>query len=763
MPEFTNKFEEHNQERLTATLDCIGDGVISTDNNGDIDFINSKAQWLTGWEGDTAIGRQFNEVFCIISSTTSEIIETRLFDVINTREVLGLNKDSELVSKNGNRYVLSASFSAIKNEHAGVIGAVVVFRDITRIKNMEKDRLREKNNLQTMFELMPLGMLVVNQHKIVQRVNQTLLDMFDVEKDQIINRPIGDGIQCPNSFQMGCGQGPKCQYCELRKELNNVLITGEYTKDLIVKMSYSINAETVTSWCKVNFAPIKAEKENNFIIIIEDITNKKKAELELNSAMEQAEAANKAKSEFLANMSHEIRTPLNGIVGMIDLTLQTSLNEDQEDNLLTAKTCVDTLLNIINDILDFSKLEAGKLTINPKDFNINNVLDEVLKANYTHAQEKNLRIYAEVGGDIPNNLIGDANRIKQVVNNLVSNGLKFTEYGEIFIKVQELSRKGDCIELLFSVADTGIGISSEGMNKLFKSFSQVDGSFTKKYGGTGLGLIISKQLVEIMGGKIWLKSQKGKGSTFCFSLKFNIGNPLQVTPNVEIEQIKNKRTGHVLLVEDDKINQMVIIRILQELGYTLDVANTGIEALALHKNNNYDAILMDIQMPELDGIEATKCIRKIEGKTKHTPIIALTAFALVGDRERFLSIGMDEYISKPIDLEKLIKLLDTFILNKKKQESILGFAGLPNNEGRVENLPKVEMVFAELKKLKGDKQLINIEGKAHLLRSVFEQMEDYDLKAMAFKIELAARRENYEQVIEHIDKIEEELSRRQLL
>ena len=565
-----------------------------------------------------------------------------------------------------------------------------------------------------------------------------------------------------------------------------------------------------TFWNELTISPLWNEhgKLSHFVGVTRDVTDRKWAEQVVRQAQATAEASSRAKSEFLANMSHEIRTPMNGIIGMTELTLDTELTSNQREYLEAVKVSADTLLTVINDILDFSKIEAGKLDLDPVEFDLRETLDNTLKPLAMRAHQKGLELTCDIASEIPDILVADSVRLRQIWVNLVGNALKFTAIGEIGIEATVESINHNNAVLHFKVTDTGIGIPKEKLETIFEHFSQADGSTNRRYGGTGLGLTISAQLVNLMGGRIWVESEVGRGSTFHFTVSLGVSSvqPKQqgrlyidhlkdlsvlvvddnatnrrilddmlkkwgmkptlatsgpmalatlrqttetksyfqliivdcVMPGMDgfslIEQIhrddsyskpvvmmltSDKLTGdtarcrdlgiachlvkpvmqakllnsilnalgvarlhenrtsaispivlaqvptevkslHILLAEDNVVNQKVAVRILERQGHKVEVAENGKEALKLLEARTFDVVLMDVQMPEMNGFEATACIRSLEKTTgAHLPIIAMTANAMKGDRERCLAEGMDGYISKPIKIPELLEALQT--------------------------------------------------------------------------------------------------------
>ena len=404
---------------------------------------------------------------------------------------------------------------------------------------------------------------------------------------------------------------------------------------------------------------------NTVVSLIDRIENYTQEMLRVNENLiiskNKAEESTRFKSEFLANMSHEIRTPMNGIIGMSHLALQTKLNETQHRYLLNIDNSAKQLLSLINGILDLSKIEAGKLNIEKINFNLYNAIHNVITMIENQANKKNIKLILEYYVDKKINHFGDELRIAQVITNLCSNAIKFTDEGSVTIRI--ISLNNDFIKI--EVEDTGIGLTKDEQSKLFQNFIQADGSTTRKYGGTGLGLSISKQLVELMDGKIWIESKKGKGSNFIFKIL------LKEVKNVETNILENKLCASdinclygskILLAEDDKINQEIIIGLIKGSGIIIDIANNGKEAVDKFRKNTYELILMDSQMPILNGLEATKLIRQ---RDKNIPIIAFSADVMHEDILKIKDSGMDKILAKPIDTNKFYNILLKYITKKK--------------------------------------------------------------------------------------------------
>ncbi len=395
-----------------------------------------------------------------------------------------------------------------------------------------------------------------------------------------------------------------------------------------------------------------------------EIKHGKKIEVELKEAKEKAEQMSQAKGEFLANMSHEIRTPMNGVIGTLQLLEDTKLSDEQLGLVDTAHKSADALLAILNDILDLSKIEAGKLSFEKIAFKFEDVVKDIVVLYSLKAEQHGVMIAQDIDNLLPASLMGDPTRLRQIIVNLVSNALKFTKQGEVKIKVDVLKKGAASVELKVTVTDTGIGISQEAQKTLFNAFTQADGSTTRKYGGTGLGLAIVSQLVELMDGSLGVDSVEGRGSSFWFKISLQ---STEETPDILQESTVAadvKFNAKVLLVEDNPINQMVAQKMLEKIGLKPVLANNGVEALSVLSEQSFDLILMDCQMPEMDGFDATKEIRRLDIKTlgqQPLPIVAMTANVMSGDRERCLEVGMDDYIGKPVQRDKLATVLKKWL------------------------------------------------------------------------------------------------------
>lgn len=594
-------------------------------------------------------------------TTEEEIVGKTCMDIVKDKELAKLYTKGEhdvLKAKSAKSYEETIRRSdgrdmdieAIKapfyDENGDIIGVVGIARDITLRKNILKENQEQEK---TIVEYMHDTVLIYNSNLIITYINKAD-NYLCYPIDELVGRSICDFIH-PDSLNI------------VMEKVNQTIKYGCNVPPFETKF---LTKNKKIKFIQASGRAIKGEHDEFIegIAILHDITDQKNYESELLKAREKAETANKSKSQFLANMSHEIRTPMNGIIGMTYLLQLSGLNNEQKEMVSMIKSSSETLLNIINNILDLSRIEAGRVELKPEQINIHELFKEKEKLLGLVAKNKGLSLKVNIEKDVPVEIFADKIRLKQVINNLAGNAIKFTEKGEIKLSVKKVKEIVDKVELMFSISDTGIGIKEEDIPKIFNYFTQLDETYTKMFQGTGLGLAISKRIVALMGGNICVESELGKGSTFYFTCLVDVPKMRRESIDIQDSNINkcSEKKINILAVEDDYVSHIIIKKICAMNGWNVVVASNGKKALKILKDTNFDIIMMDVQMPEMSGIDVTKRYRENEKTTgRYTPIIATSAYAMSDDKERFLDAGMDDYISKPINVKNLIDTITRYV------------------------------------------------------------------------------------------------------
>ncbi|MBQ4833285.1 PAS domain S-box protein [Pseudoalteromonas sp. MMG010] len=639
------------QSRLNAILGTAIDGIITIDHKGVILSINEAVTKIFGWQSDEILGKN---VKMLMDSSIAKDHDSYLKHAANIDfgKVIGINRDVHAKHKNGQLFPIRLGVGEVKLQDQTPL-FVGFITDLTEQRALQQSLIEKEQSYRSLMNNMP-GVAFRCEHNTARStlfISPNIVELTGYTPDEFTNNNIEfinlilKADQLPLFDVINQALKDKRQYSvEYRIRHRNGSILW-----LLEQGSFDYNEQGETNWIDG---------------VLIDITDRKEYEEKLESAKLAAEEAAIAKQSFMANMSHEIRTPMNAIIGFSDLLMDTPLNQEQQRHLITVNDAARSLLRLLNEILDSAKLERGKLTIEPLHFTLKPVIDSIISTFWLEAKKKNLNLTLKIDDSVHTAYYGDPDRLRQVLTNLIGNAIKFTEKGAVSVEVRTTQNE----HLFFEVNDTGIGIAKDRIKAIFQPFEQADGTTTRRFGGTGLGTTISKQLVELMGGTINLVSEVGKGSCFYFSL------PLEPGDENKIDHFDGLHTElpplRILVVDDIAQNTELLSLLLSRDEHSITTASNGHEAIAIFKEQDFDVILMDIHMPECDGIEATYLIREIEQarQLKNTPIIALTASVLQQDKLTAKKAGMNGFANKPVDINQLnqeIAMVMGYGLNKE--------------------------------------------------------------------------------------------------